>query len=335
MQGLERVQMIIEVERLRKEFNGVVAVDGISFSVERGEIFGFLGPNGAGKTTTINILTTLLAPTSGTARIAGYDVVKQPEQVRRRIGLVPQEVVLEGDLTARENLIFHGMLYGLSRQQIESRISELLDIVELEDRAESKVRTFSGGMKRRLELVKVLLHEPEVVFLDEPTVGLDPQTRRRIWEYIRTLNTERGVTVFLTTHYMEEAEQLCDRVCIIDHGRILDIDQPDRLKHRLGEGEMVEIELAERCEEFVRSLGEAGYRIKSATGCRVTVVAERSERVLAEVFSLADRLGTGIVSISIRKPTLEDVFIHYTGRSIRDEAAGDTRIREIARRLKH
>ncbi|NOZ82559.1 MAG: ATP-binding cassette domain-containing protein [Euryarchaeota archaeon] len=329
------MRVIIEVEKLRKEFNGIVAVDSISFSVERGEIFGFLGPNGAGKTTTINMLTTLIRPTSGTARIAGYDIVQQPEQVRRRIGLVPQEVVLEGDLTARENLVFHGMLYGLSRQQVESRIPELLAIVELEERADSKVKTFSGGMKRRLELVKVLIHEPEVIFLDEPTVGLDPQTRRRIWEYIRTLNTEKGVTVFLTTHYMEEAEQLCDRVCIIDHGRILDIDPPERLKHKVGEGEIVEIELTARCEEFVKELEEAGLRVKSARGCRVSVVAERSEKVLAEVFSLAQKLGTSISSISVREPTLEDVFIHYTGRSIRDEQGGDTRIKQIARRLKH
>ncbi len=327
--------MIIEVEKLRKEFNGIVAVDGISFGVERGEIFGFLGPNGAGKTTTINILTTLLLPTSGTARIAGYDLLRQPAEVRRRIGLVPQEVVLEGDLTARENLVFHGMLYGLSRNQVERRIPELLELVELEDRADSKVKTFSGGMKRRLELVKVLIHDPEVIFLDEPTVGLDPQTRRRIWEYIRLLNTEREVTVFLTTHYMEEAEQLCDRVCIIDHGRILDMGHPEELKRRLGERDIVEVELSEPCGEFLSRLESMGYRIKSVRGCRASIVAGRREKALAELFRLAGELGVSITSISVRAPTLEDVFIHYTGRGIRDEAGGDSRMRQIARRLKH
>ena len=327
---------IIRTRELTKVFNSLVAVDHVSFSVKRGEIFGFLGPNGAGKTTTINILTTLLLPTSGTAEISGFDVVREAAQVRQRIGLVPQEVVLEGDLTARQNLIFHGMLYGMSRREVEAKIPELLKLVELEERADSKVRTFSGGMKRRLELVKVLIHEPEVIFLDEPTIGLDPQTRRKIWEYIQILNREKGVTIFLTTHYMEEADHLCDRVCIIDHGKILDIDAPSRLKDKIGEGDIIEVELSGRGEKFARVLEkECGCQIRKVDGNRITVSAKRGEYALKEIFSLASKLEVDVTAISVREPTLEDVFIHYTGRGIRAEPMRDTRIKEIARRLRH
>ena len=328
---------IIETHKLTKEFNGLVAVDHVTFSVRQGEIFGFLGPNGAGKTTTINMLTTLLLPTSGEAYISGLDVVREASQVRRKIGLVPQEVVLEGDLTARQNLLFHGMLYGVSRRQLEARIPELLELVGLRERADSKVRTFSGGMKRRLELVKVLVHEPEVIFLDEPTIGLDPQTRRKIWEYIQTLNRERGVTIFLTTHYMEEADYLCDRVCIIDHGKILDIDTPGKLKDKIGEGDIIEVEVSGRGKVFARALEkECSCRIKKVEGNSIAVSARRGEYALKEIFSLAERLGMEVTSISVREPTLEDVFIHYTGRRIREElASGGSMMKYLARRLKH
>jgi len=328
---------IIETYELTKEFNGLVAVDKVTFSVKRGEIFGFLGPNGAGKTTTINMLTTLLLPTSGRAYISGFDVVREAAQVRRRIGLVPQEVVLEGDLTAKQNLLFHGMLYGMSRREVEEKIPELLELVGLKERADSKVRTFSGGMKRRLELVKVLVHEPEVIFLDEPTIGLDPQTRRKIWEYIQMLNRERGVTIFLTTHYMEEADYLCDRICIIDHGRILDIDTPRKLKDRIGEGDIIEVEVSGEGERFAEMLAkECGCQIKKVEGRSITVSAKRGEYALKEIFSLADRLRVEVTSISVREPTLEDVFIHYTGRSIREETtAGGSMTKYLVRRLKH
>jgi ABC-2 type transport system ATP-binding protein len=328
---------IIETRELTKEFNGLVAVDRVTFGVKRGEIFGFLGPNGAGKTTTINMLTTLILPTSGTARVAGFDVVREAAQVRRRIGLVPQEVVLEGDLTARQNLLFHGMLYGMSRSEVEAKIPELLELVELKERADSKVKTFSGGMKRRLELVKVLLHEPEVIFLDEPTIGLDPQTRRKIWEYIQILNRDRGVTIFLTTHYMEEADYLCDRICIIDHGRILDIDAPERLKDKIGEGDIIEMEVSGNGEKFAEALAkECGCQIKKVEGSRITLSARRGEYALKEIFLLAEKLGVKVTSISVREPTLEDVFIHYTGRGIREElTSGGGVMKYLARRLKH
>ncbi len=327
---------VIETRELTKVFNGLVAVDRVTFSVKQGEIFGFLGPNGAGKTTTINMLTTLLLPTSGEAYVAGYDVVKQASQVRRRIGLVPQEIVLEGDLTARENLIFHGMLYGMSRAEVEEKIPELLELVDLKERADSKVRTFSGGMKRRLELVKVLVHEPEVIFLDEPTVGLDPQTRRKIWEYIQMLNRERGVTIFLTTHYMEEADYLCDRICIIDHGKILDIDTPQKLKDKIGEGDLIELEVSGSGEEFAKALAEVcGCEVKEVEGRKVKVSARQGEYALKEVFALAGKLGVEITSISVREPTLEDVFIHYTGRGIREELVTGYMTKQLARRLKH
>jgi ABC-2 type transport system ATP-binding protein len=327
---------IIETHELTKEFNGLVAVDKVTFSVERGEIFGFLGPNGAGKTTTIKMLTTLLLPTSGTAYISGFDIVREAAQVRRRIGLVPQRIVLEGDLTARENLLFHGMLYGLSRRELDAKIPELLELVGLKERADSKVRTFSGGMKRRLELVKVLVHEPEVIFLDEPTVGLDPQTRRKIWEYIQILNRERGVTIFLTTHYMEEADYLCDRICIIDYGRILDIDTPQRLKDKIGEGDIIEMEVSGKGEKFAQALEkECGCQIKKMEGNRITITAKRGEYALKEIFFLADKLGVEVTSISVREPTLEDVFIHYTGRSIREGlVSGSGMMTYLTRRLK-
>ncbi len=327
---------IIETHELTKEFNGLVAVDKVTFSVERGEIFGFLGPNGAGKTTTIKMLTTLLLPTSGKAYISGFDVVREAAQVRRRIGLVPQRIVLEGDLTARENLLFHGMLYGLSRREVEAKIPELLELVGLKERADSKVKTFSGGMKRRLELVKVLVHEPEVIFLDEPTVGLDPQTRRKIWEYIQILNRERGVTIFLTTHYLEEADYLCDRICIIDYGKILDIDTPQRLKDKIGEGDIIEMEVSKAGKKFAEMLAkECSCEIKEAEENKITIAARRGEYALKEIFSVAGKLGVEVTSISIREPSLEDVFIHYTGRSIREGlVSGRGMMTYLTRRLK-
>ncbi|MCW4034211.1 MAG: ATP-binding cassette domain-containing protein, partial [Candidatus Bathyarchaeota archaeon] len=224
----------IEVKCLTKIYDGTVkAVDNISFEVKKGEILGFLGPNGAGKTTTLNMLSTLLRPNSGTATINGYDIQTEPDSVRRSIGYVFQDPTLDIELTGRENLDFHGRLYGLDRNTRQQRIKEVLDLVQLSDRADNYVKTYSGGMKRRLEIARGLLHHPEVLFLDEPTLGLDPQTRRSIWEHILNLNQEKEVTVILTTHYTEEADYLCNRILIIDFGKVVVLDTPDNLKARL------------------------------------------------------------------------------------------------------
>jgi len=240
MRGLNRINTI-EVKALTKIFDkDVKAVDGISFNVKEGEILGFLGPNGAGKTTTLNMLSTLLRPTSGTATINGHDILTEPDAVRRSIGYVFQDTTLDIDLTGRENLDFHGRLYGLDRNMRQQRIRELLELVQLSDRADDLVKTYSGGMKRRLEIARGLLHHPKVLFLDEPTLGLDPQTRRSIWEHIQRLNQEKNVTIILTTHYTEEADYLCKRILIIDFGKIVALDTPGNLKARL-EGDVISL----------------------------------------------------------------------------------------------
>ncbi len=225
---------IIETRGLTKRFDGLVAVDHIDLDVEEGEIFGFLGPNGAGKTTTIKMLTTLLKPSEGEAKVCGYDVVKQPDLVRKSIGVVFQEPALDDQLTGRENLDFHARLYGLNRREREERIEEVLKLVGLEDRADELVKNYSGGMRRRLEIARGFIHHPRILFLDEPTLGLDVQTRRAIWSYIMELNKREGITIFLTTHYLEEADKLSDRVAIIDNGKILAVDSPRKLKDMIG-----------------------------------------------------------------------------------------------------
>lgn len=316
---------IIETHDLTREFNGLVAVDNINFSVEKGEIFGFLGPNGAGKTTAINILTTLLEPTSGSATVNGFDVAKNPHEVRSTIGIVPQDVLLESELTARENLEFHGQVYKVSKEKIAKSIPELLKMVALEDRENSRVKTFSGGMKRRLEIVKSFLHHPSILFLDEPTQGLDPQSRRVLWDYILQLNKNEGITMFLTTHYMEEADYLCDRIAIMDYGRILDIDTPSNLKDKIGEGDLIEIKGDGDMGALVEVLEkDCPCRVKEQKDDFLRIMAKKSEEILPLVVKRSENLNIKITYMSVREPTLEDVFIHYTGREIREQKAGDS-----------
>jgi ABC-2 type transport system ATP-binding protein len=306
---------IIETYDLTKEFNGLKAVNRVSFAVKKGEIFGFLGPNGAGKTTTINMLTTLLLPTSGTAKVNDHDILDAPTEVRRSIGIVPQEIVLENDLSARENLQFHADLYNVSKKDASERIPELLRLVGLEKRIDDKVATYSGGMKRRLEIVKAFLHSPAIIFMDEPTQGLDPQTRRVIWDHIKYLNEEEGITIFLTTHYMEEADYLCNRVAIIDHGKILDLDAPENLKDKIGEGDIIDLRV-DKVDAFMKEVMEYSPQVlKEGT---VRLRTPRGEAALPGILKLSERLGLTISSIALREPTLEDVFIHYTGREIRE-----------------
>ncbi len=307
---------IIEVEELSKNFGQLVAVDKVSFEVAEGEIFGFLGPNGAGKTTTINMLCTLLMPSGGKATLCGHDVVGERGQVRGCIGLVFQEPTLDEYLTAEQNLRFHAYAYRVPKDVREKRIDELLELLELSERRNSKVRTFSGGMKRRLEIARGLLHSPRVLFLDEPTLGLDPQTRRHIWDYILALRKQNNLTIFLTTHYMDEAEN-CDRITIIDRGCIVALDTPDKLKDAMG-GDMVSLKAKDN-DVAVQELKEK-YGISSVIqNGTITFNIPQGEKFLAK---LVGGFQSPLLSIGVRRPTLDDVFIKLTGRTIRDEEAG-------------
>lgn len=310
----------IHVEELTKEFDDFVAVDAISFDIREGEIFGLLGPNGAGKTTTISMLATLLEPTAGTALVNGVDIRDDQDGVRRSIGIVFQDQSIDEELTAWENMDFHGRLYRIPRAVREERIATLLQLVELDDRKDSLVKTFSGGMRRRLEIARGLLHEPKVLFLDEPTLGLDPQTRNHLWRYIKSLNTEKGVTIILTTHYMDEADRLCDRIAIIDHGAIIAMDTPASLKDRIG-GDVVTISSPDAAA--IPPLITADW--VTQTEChdgQVTIHLRDAEAHIVEMIGLLGAHALDISSVAIRKPTLEDVFLYYTGKTIREEEAG-------------
>jgi ABC-2 type transport system ATP-binding protein len=302
---------VIEVEGLVKQYGNFTAVDGVSFEVHAGEIFGFLGPNGAGKTTTINVLSTLLPPTRGRAALAGFDVVRQPDGVRQSIGMVFQDPSLDGRLTAEENLRLHALLYGVPRRDQPERIAHMLELVGLAERRWAIVNTFSGGMKRRLEIARGLLHYPKVLFLDEPTAGLDPQTRNAIWGHVRRLRDEVGITVFMTTHYLGEAEN-CDRISIIDHGKIQAIDTPAALKRRIG-GDTV---IVAGDPDLGRDLAARyGVEVKPADGTFHFQVDGGAEFVPRLVLDFKGR----IQSVQVKQPSLDDVFLQVTGRAIREE----------------
>ncbi|OFW59019.1 MAG: ABC transporter ATP-binding protein [Actinobacteria bacterium RBG_19FT_COMBO_54_7] len=307
---------IIEVTDLVKKYGDLEAVKGISFEVELGEIFGFLGPNGAGKTTTISILCTLLSPTHGTAKLDGWDVTAERDRVRESIGLVFQDPSLDERLTARENLEFHAYAYRVPREERDKRIQEVLGMVELLDRQEDRVETFSGGMKRRLEIARGLLHYPKVLFLDEPTIGLDPQTRNSIWEYIRELKEKHSITIFLTTHYMDEAEN-CDRIAIIDYGRIIALDTPEALKSQVG-GDIIKISTANNEEAEQVLLKDFEVTMIQERDCLCFEVPDAANFIP----SFIKAFPVAINSISMHRPTLDDVFLKLTGREIRDEEAG-------------
>ncbi|VVB89419.1 putative ABC transporter ATP-binding protein [uncultured archaeon] len=315
----------IETDRITKKFGDITAVNNISIEVGTGELFGLLGPNGAGKTTLISMLSTMIEPTAGSAKVWGFDVGRESSKVRQNIGMVFQDTTLDDRLTGRENLDLHGRLYGLDSKTRKKRIAEVLSLVELADRADAIVKTYSGGMMRRLEIARGLMHHPHVLFLDEPTLGLDPQTRTHIWEYIRTLNKEEGVTIVLTTHYMEEADHLCGRIAIIDNGEIVALDTPEALKEMLG-GDVITLE-AERREDTTR-LSEV-YKnngcvcIVSLKGNEVFITVREGERQIPHVLALASDAGIPIRSVSLRKPTLDDVFLHHTGKAIRDKEVSE------------
>jgi ABC-2 type transport system ATP-binding protein len=317
---------IIEVENLEHSFGDFKAVDNISFSVEEGEIFSFLGPNGAGKSTTINVLTTQLACQKGSAKVCGLDVRTKPHDVKKSIGIVFQDEVLDRDLTVRETLEFHGRIYSMPRDQRLAREKELIDLVELEEKVNERTKNLSGGMKRRLEIARGLMTRPRVLFLDEPTIGLDPQTRLRIWDYIKGIN-EEGTTIFLTTHYMDEADRLSDRVEIIDHGKIIVSGTTESLKNTLGE-DMMYLETVddEKAAVAAKSVSEVSEVKRMSSGLELILSADGA-KVMPKVLRSIEKEGIGILSVKMKKPSLDDVFVHYTGRELRDGPAENFKLR--------
>ena len=321
----------IDARQLVRKFGDFVAVAGVAFEVHQGEVFGFLGPNGAGKSTTINMLCTMLRPTTGTALVNGYDVTRQPHMVRQSIGIIFQDASLDDRLTGLENLHFHAMLYDIPRETFALRSKELLAMVDLTDKAGEQIRTYSGGMKRRLEIARGLLHHPKVLFLDEPTIGLDPQTRRHIWQYLMKLRQQEGVTMFMTTHYMEEAEH-CDRIAVIDHGKIVALDTPEHLKGLVG-GDIIAVRTSDNERAAAKLKAAKGADTRSGPDGQLIVETPNGDRFIPV---LIDMLGNDhppitVESISVSRPTLEDVFIKLTGHAIRASEADATQpLRQMA-----
>jgi ABC-2 type transport system ATP-binding protein len=310
----------IETQELSKRYEGdVLAVDGVDLAIPTNSIYALLGPNGAGKTTTVSMLTTLIKPTGGTAKVAGFDVTQQAGEVRARIGVTFQEIVLDPDLTGRESLNFHGRLYNLPRSQRDAKITELLALVELEEAAERRTNTYSGGMKRRLELARGLMTDPEVLFLDEPTQGLDPQNRANIWDYIRDLQANTNITLLLTTHYMDEAESLADIVGIIDHGNLVAEGTPREFIKQMG-AEVFQIEGSGNQKAFVECLGQLPFvQAVNASNGKMQISASEGSGRLVEIVRASQDAAFHIEDVSIAKPTLGDVFLKYTGRQLRDK----------------
>lgn len=328
--------LAIETNGITKKFGEITAVDNISLTVGQGEVFGLLGPNGAGKTTLISMLVTTKKMTGGSAKVNGFDVSRQSDEVRKSIGIVFQDNTLDEDLTAFENLELHAAMYGMQKEVREKRINEVIGIVELKDRLRDVVKTFSGGMRRRLEIARGLMHYPKILFLDEPTIGLDPQTRKHIWEHVKRIKKEHGITIVLTTHYMDEADGLCDRIAIIDHGKIIALDKPENLKNSLG-GDIIRIRSGDdkKLEGLLKTLKEV--KGTQSVGGEIIVRLENAEKRIADIVILAKEHKIHISSVSINKPTLDDVFLHYTGRTIRDagEDAGKESMRMMMRAWGH
>ena len=312
----------IEVDSLTKEFGDFKAVDNISFQIEEGEIFGFLGPNGAGKSTTMMILTTLLKPTSGSALVGGYDVMSDAKKVREKIGYVQQEISVDEFLTGRENLYLHARINQIPSNLIKSRIEDVLELVELGEKKDQATLTYSGGMRKRLDIANGLLSRPSVLFLDEPTVGLDIQTRRKIWGYIKKIRKDFGMTIFISTHYMEEADNLCDRIGIIDHGKIQVIDTPKSMKSAIG-NEIISFNLVDgkaSQDTLIEQINKIEFvkEVKNKQDL-ITVFSTKSNEVIPKIFQESTNLEMRINSLTLKQPTLDDVFISYTGHDLRDE----------------
>jgi len=312
----------IETSALTRQFNGLVAVDKLNIAVERGEVFGLLGPNGAGKTTTISMLCTILKPTSGAARVDGFDIVKQATHVRKSIGIVFQDPSVDDRLTGRENLYMHANLYGVPSSEQKSRIDKVLKLVELEDRADYILRTYSGGMRRRLEIARGLIHYPKVLFLDEPTIGLDPQTREHIWTYIKELKEIHDITTVLTTHYMDEADRLSDRIAIMDYGKIVALDTPSKLKETL-EGDVITVKTKEAEKLSSILAGKVNVLKTHIVDETLEITVRNGKTLLPRIVEIAASSNIYVDSVTLREPNLEDVFLHYTGRAIRAEGGDE------------
>ncbi|MGA2490809.1 MAG: ABC transporter ATP-binding protein [Anaerolineales bacterium] len=325
---------MLEVKNLVKKYGDLTAVKGISFEIQKGEIFSLLGPNGAGKTTTISMISGLLEPTSGEAFIGGYSITRQPLEAKRLLGMVPQEIALYPTLTARQNLEFFGRMYGLGGKELARRVDTMLDFVELSDRQSDRIETFSGGMKRRINIAAGLLHDPQVIYMDEPTVGIDPQSRRRILDTVKQLREQRGMTVLYTTHLMEEAQELSDRVGIIDHGEIIALGTPgdlilqvgeqDRLIFKVGQAAVSNATL-EHIRTSIEGVTQATYdppgeegEIKTNGSGLMVVNAKRGRKAMPFILRLADEAGIPVESVEVHEPDLEAVFLHLTGRALRD-----------------
>ncbi|WP_100372310.1 ABC transporter ATP-binding protein [Bacillus sp. FJAT-45037] len=310
---------MLETEALKKVFKSKIAVDEVSLYLDQGESVGLLGPNGAGKSTTISMISTLVKPTSGEVYLKGESVLKDPVRMRKILGIVPQEIALYTELTAYENLKFFGRIYGLRGKKLEKRIQEVLEIVGLDGRQKDIVKTYSGGMQRRINMAAAMLHEPEILIMDEPTVGIDPQSRSHILETVRLLNEEKGLTVLYTSHYMEEVERLCDRVYIMDHGQVIATGTKEELKGILSGEETIVIELDRPYPSFAEEL-KAHDEIKQIVESEreIKLIVPKGSRLLASVFQAAERHQTQILNVNVQIPTLEDVFLHLTGRKLRD-----------------
>jgi ABC-2 type transport system ATP-binding protein len=311
----------IEVEHLTKRFGELVAVNDVSFTVASGELFGLLGPNGAGKTTLIRMLTTLTPPSSGTARVAGYDIVREHDQVRQSMGVIPQALTSDPELTAEENLLIHAKLYGVPAGERSRLITRLLEAVDLAKFRGELVRHFSGGMRRRLEIARGLVHSPKILFLDEPTTGLDPVSRVNVWEMIQRLREEKHLTILLTTHYMDEADRLCERIAIVDHGRLVALDTPAHLKQSVPGTEVIEAEFENAPADWTEELARLDQAARVTPGNGVTHIASHNgTRTIAALLERARERGVTVKRVSVQSTTLDDVFLHYTGSALRDTA---------------
>jgi ABC-2 type transport system ATP-binding protein len=307
---------------ITKRFGELTAVDKINLTIDSKEIFGLLGPNGAGKTTLIRMLTTVLPPTGGTAKIAGFDIRKNQDEVRQNIGVVSQAMTLDIELTAWENMELYAKYYGVPSRTRKERIKELLDVVGLADRANFTAGSYSGGMKRRLELVRSLIHSPRVLFLDEPTTGLDPQARSAVWDYLRKIHSEHNITIVLTTHYLDEAEALCDRVAIVDYGKLMALGTPDDLKRKVMGGDVVEAECEHLPDSAYEALAVSKFALQvNKRANTLTVLVKSGAEAVPRIIELVNAQGGKIRTVTLRQPTLDDVFLHFTGRSIREDTA--------------
>jgi ABC-2 type transport system ATP-binding protein len=313
-------QAIVKVEKLSKTFGKLKAVDNVSFEVRRGEIFGFVGPNGAGKTTTINMLTTLMKPTLGSAVVAGYNIFEYPNEVRRNVGVVPQEYTADEDMTGINNVLLCADLYGIPRSDSKPHARELLQLVELQDAARRKVSTYSGGMRRRLELACGLINYPKLLFLDEPTLGLDVQTRTVVWKYIKMLKDQYHMTLFLTTHYLEEADSLCDRIAIIDHGHIIRIGTPEELKESIG-GDVIQVTLKETEPDISSDIAAVKLvnNVQKTDSNNYRIKVELGEEATPQIMDVIGSKGLHVTKVSLTKPTLDEAYLEFTGRTLREE----------------